>query len=260
MNRLLRWQHRLPTLTALAPVFLLWEVVGRLEISAAVPRLGEIWDVVGIVVSQPGFREALVGSLRSFGIGFGLALLIGIGVGAAMAMFKPVEEALNLYVNMFMGAPMAAFVPLLVAIFGVGSGAIVATVFIFSVFIVLVNTYAGVRSASEVLLEMARSFGAPPTKRFLKIVLPSAMPLLLTGVRLGFSRSVSGLILGEMLIVVVGFGGLIMQTGSSFRVDQLWVLIFIALSFALLGSRFLEYVQRRVVGWASTQGRKGAYE
>jgi NitT/TauT family transport system permease protein len=174
-----------------------------------------------------------------------------------MASFKPVEEALTLYVSMFMGAPMAAFVPLLVAIFGVGSGAIVATVFIFSVFIILVNTQAGVRSAPKTLLEMSRSFGAPPTARLLRIVLPSAMPLLLTGVRVGFSRAVSGLILGEMLVVVVGFGGLIMQTGSSFRVDQLWVLIFIVLSFALLGSQLLEYVQRRVTAWASSQDGSG---
>lgn len=250
---LLKVQRRLPTLSALVPVLIIWELVARADISFAFPPLGDIWSSMGDVFDDPAFTSSLGASLRELGLGLGLALGIGIPVGAAMGLWRPVEDALDIYVNALMGAPTAAFVPILVAIFGVSSGAIVATVFIFSVFIVIVNTYAGVKSVDPRLLEMASSFQASRWRTIVRIVLPNSTPMLLTGIRLAFGRAVAGMVLGEMLVVVVGLGGLIMQAGGSFQISRLWALIFVVVLFAVIVTRIIEYVERRTTAWASSQ-------
>lgn len=252
---LVRWQRRVPTLTALVPLLVVWELVARWGISFAFPPLGDIWDSFLLVKDDPAFRSSIASSLRELGMGLGLSLVVGMTVGVAMGLWRSVEDALDIYVNALMGAPTAAFVPILVAVFGVGSGAIVATVFIFSVFIVIVNTFAGVRNVDPRLLEMASSFQAGRIRTITRIVLPNATPMMLTGVRLAFGRAVAGMILGEMLVVVVGFGGLIMQAGSSFQISRLWALIFVVLAFAVTVTRLIEYVERRTTGWATTQSR-----
>ena len=253
----MRWlrtaQNRAPMLIALVPVAIVWEIAGHAGVSFAIPPLEDIWTGFTQVRRDPAFNDSVVASLRELAIGFALTLLVGVPLGVAMGMSKVVEEAFDFYVNMFMGAPTAAFVPILVAIFGVGTGAIVATVFVFSVFIVIVNTYAGVRSVDPRLVEMSRSFGASRVTTLRRVVLPASMPMLLAGIRLGFGRAVAGMILGEMLVVVVGFGGLIMQKGSGFQVEQLWALIFVVLIFSVGVTRILEVIQERTTHWASSR-------
>lgn len=250
MRAVLRLQQRAPVLVALVLLLVVWEIVGRSGISTAVPPLAGVLDGFQAVAREPTLVDSIAASLRELVIGFAIALAIGLPVGAAMGLFKPVEEALDVYVNMFMGAPMAAFVPLLVAIFGVGPASIIATIVVFSIFMIIVSTYAGVKNADPVLLQMARSYGASRAQTVRKVVLPGAMPMILTGVRLGFGRAVAGMVLGEMLVVVVGFGGLIMTKGSSFQVEQLWALIIMIVGFAVIVSWGLEMFQRRRTSWA----------
>jgi NitT/TauT family transport system permease protein len=247
-------QDRAPLLVALVPLAIVWTIVGHLEVSFAIPPLEDIWEGFNEVRREPGFTDSLAASLRELGLGLALTLGVGIPLGVAMGMSKIVEEAFDFWVNMMMGAPTAAFVPILVAVFGVGTGAIIATVFVFSVFILIVNTHAGVRSVDARLVEMSRSFGASRALLIRRVVLPGAMPMLLAGLRLAFGRAVAGMVLGEMLVVVVGFGGLIMQKGSGFQVEQLWALIFVVLIFSMTVSRALEAVQDRTTRWSSTRG------
>lgn len=253
----MRWlraaQQRMPMLVAIVPLAVAWEIAGHADVSFAIPPLEDIWDGFTKVSQEPAFGDSVVASLRELTIGVVLTMLVGIPVGVAMGMSKIVEEAFDFYVNMLMGAPTAAFVPILVAVFGVGSGAIIATIFVFSVFIVIVNTYAGVRGVDPRLVEMSRSFGASRLTLMRRVILPGSMPMLLAGIRLGFGRAVAGMILGEMLVVVVGFGGLIMQKGSGFQVEQLWALIFTVLVFSVAVTRVLERVQERTTRWASSR-------
>lgn len=252
LNIALQIFGRAPTILAVLPLVIIWEIAGRLGVSDALPPITQIWNALRTVVEEPQFVRFAQNSITSLAIGFGLALGVGVVVGVAMGLSRYVEESLDLYVNMFMGAPMAAFVPLLVAIFGVGGGSIIATVFLFSLFVIIVNTYVGVRTTDPRFIEMAWSFGATRFAMIRKIVFPSALPLVMTGIRVGFGRAVAGLVLGEMLVVVVGIGGMIMQRGSAFQVAQLWALIFIVVTFSVTATRLLERLQDKLTGWAST--------
>ena len=133
-------------------------------------------------------------SLTTLAAGFFLAVAIGIIIGLLMGRFRAVEHFLDLYVNVLMSAPTTAFVPVLIMWFGLGVESRIAVVFLFAVFVIIINTMTGVKQVDSVLVEMARSFGAKEKEIFFKIILPAAMPAIMAGVRLGMGRAVKGMV------------------------------------------------------------------
>lgn len=245
-----RLSVRYSVLVALVPLLVLWDLVGRADVTIAIPPLQEIWEGLRAAASRPDFFGIVLQSLQSLGIGYGLALVIGTLLGAGMGLVRALEDMLGIYVNMMMGAPIAAFIPLIIAIFGLGQAATILTVFIFSVFFITVNAMTGVRSAPTSLREMAHSFNASRGTILRKVILPNALPLWLSGVRTGLSRGFAGLILGEILIVVVGLGGLIMNAASAFRMGELWAIIAVVTLLSVVSDRILAKTQRRVSSWS----------
>ena len=120
-------------------------------------------------------------SLTTLAIGFCLAVLFGVVVGLLMGRFRAVEHFLDLYVNALMSAPTTAFVPVLILWFGLGVESRIAVVFLFAVFVIIINTMTGVKQVDTVLVEMARSFGAREREVFFKIILPAALPAIMAG-------------------------------------------------------------------------------
>ena len=100
----------------------------------------------------------LVMSLGTLAAGFFLAVILGIIVGLLMGRFREVEHFLDLYINASMSAPMTAFVPVLILWFGLGVESRIAVVFLFAVFVIVINTMTGVKQVDRTFLEMARSF------------------------------------------------------------------------------------------------------
>ena len=94
---------------------------------------------------------------------------------------------------------------------------------------------------------MARSFGATPQQMLWQVRIPNAFPYLLAGVRLGMARGVKGLINGEVLVTVVGLGGLVHQYGTAFTMDRLYAVIFFIVALALVLVRCVEWLSRRLV-------------
>src|SRR4029434_4120866 len=128
-----------------------------------------------------------------------LAVILGIIVGLLMGRFREVEHFLDLYINASMSAPMTAFVPVLILWFALGVESRIAVVFLFAVFVIVINTMTGVKQVDRTFLEMARSFGAKETEVFYKIILPAAMPAIMAGVRLGLGRAGQGMVAEEMV-------------------------------------------------------------
>jgi NitT/TauT family transport system permease protein len=128
-----------------------------------------------------------------------------------------------------------------IALFGVGYGTRLATVVVFSVFPVILNTYEGLRVVDPTLVDMGRSFGARGAELYRHIRLPAALPLIRAGFHLCVLRGVRGLVNGEVLISVVGIGGVLQTYGAAFAMPQLWAVIItiVAFAFALLGIEHL---------------------
>jgi NitT/TauT family transport system permease protein len=227
----------------------LWEVAGRAMDSSLIPPLSRIAAAWWKLLSNGKLIASLSTSLTTLVIGFFLAVFVGVVLGLLMGRFRAVEHFLDLYVNTLMSAPTTAFVPVLILWFGLGVESRIAVVFLFAVFVIIINTMTGVKQVDTVLVEMARSFGAQQREIFFKIMLPAALPAIMAGLRLGIGRAVKGMVTAEMLLTLTGMGAMIMQYGSAFATDSLFAVILTVLLVALLTMKGVQWLDRRLTGW-----------
>ena len=238
---LTRW----PTLTAVIIGALLWEGLGRLNLTEFLPPLSTVIGSLGPMMDTGELQQNLSLSLTALVEGLGAAIVLGIFVGAAMGVSWRVKAILDPYVNAFLAAPSAAFVPLMVVFFGLGRGPVAATIFIFSCFVIIVNTETGVRQVSQAILDMAHSFCAGRWLVFKRILVPGALPIIMSGLRQGAGRSIKGLVVGEALISLSGMGGALQIYGGSFQVAPVYALILILVGISLLMTSGLRYLEKR---------------
>jgi ABC-type nitrate/sulfonate/bicarbonate transport system permease component len=227
----------------------LWEAVGRAMDSTLIPPLTQIGAAWWKLLSSGKLLANLGMSLTTLAIGFCLAAFVGVVLGVLMGRFRAIEHFFDLYVNALMSAPTTAFVPVLILWFGLGMESRIAVVFLFAIFVIIINTMTGVKQVDTVLLEMARSFGAREREIFFKIMLPAALPAIMAGLRLGMGRAVKGMVTAEMLLTLTGIGAMIMQYGSSFATDSLFAVILTILLVALLAMKAVQWIDRRLTGW-----------
>jgi ABC-type nitrate/sulfonate/bicarbonate transport system permease component len=232
----------------------LWETVGRAMDSTLIPPLTQIGAAWWKLLSSGKLLANLGMSLTTLAIGFCLAAFVGVVLGVLMGRFRAIEHFFDLYVNALMSAPTTAFVPVLILWFGLGMESRIAVVFLFAIFVIIINTMTGVKQVDTVLLEMARSFGAREREIFFKIMLPAALPAIMAGLRLGMGRAVKGMVTAEMLLTLTGIGAMIMQYGSSFATDSLFAVILTILLVALLAMKAVQWIDRRLTGWKAEIG------
>jgi NitT/TauT family transport system permease protein len=157
------------------------------------------------------------------------------------------------WVNTLTSAPLTAIVPVIMALFGFGETTIVLTVVLFAIWIVILDARAGARSISPSLVEMAAAFGATRWQAFSKVYLWAALPEILTGIRLGLIRAVKGVIIGQLLVSVVGFGHMFEIYASNFLMEHMWALLVVLFALAFLIDACLAYVERKVEYFASSR-------
>jgi NitT/TauT family transport system permease protein len=228
----------IPVAIALA---LAWEVVGRVGHFLSLPSLSATLRALVRMFMDGTMPAVLAGSALTLAVGVAISVSCGVLIGAAMAASRLVDGVLRPFINAMMSAPIIALVPVFIALFGVGYGTRLATVVVFSIFPVILNTFEGLRGVDPTLVDMGRSFSARRGQLYWHVRLPAALPLLRAGFHLCMLRGVRGLVNGEVLISVVGIGGLLQTYGAAFAMPQLWAVIItiVAFAFALLGLEHL---------------------
>jgi NitT/TauT family transport system permease protein len=226
-----------------------WELLGRLEISMFIPPLSRVVAVWWQLLGDGTLPRAASSSLLSLVNGFVPAAVLGVVVGLAMGRFALVRHVLEGWVNALMSAPLSALVPILIALFGIRDTVVAATVFMFSFFVIVVNTETGVRGTERSLVDMARAFGAGEAALFGRIYLPAALPAVTLGLRLGVVQAVKGMVVGEMLISLVGLGERLIYYGNTFLIVELYAVILSVLVLALLTAQAAQAVDRTLVRW-----------
>jgi NitT/TauT family transport system permease protein len=244
---------RIPILFSLVIWFVIWEVVGRAKLSTIVPPFSGVITAGITIIPTAKFSAAVAISLRSFALGMALALLLGIPIGLLMARVASVGKILGLWVNIFISAPISALVPVLMALIGIGESTVVVTVFLFAVFVIILDTRVGVQQADRSLVEMARSFGATRRQLYTKILFLSALPEILAGIRLGVIRGVKGVVIGQLLVAIIGVGELFELYSQHFLMEEFWALVIIVFSFAFAISEAVAFFERRVEYYASAR-------
>jgi NitT/TauT family transport system permease protein len=243
--------YRLPGMSSLLIWGLLWEIVGQLGLTFFIPPLSEVLATLFVVIQTAAFQKALYETAYAFGAGVFFAVVIGIPTGILMGKSRLLDELLLPWVNIFLSAPLTALVPVLMVLFGFGMKSIIITTTLFAIWIIILNARAGVMQINRSLIEMARSFGATPMDAFVKIYFWAALPEILGGVRIGIIRAVKGVIIGQLLISIVGFGALFELYSSNFLMAHFWAVLIVLFAMAFTISEVFAYLERRVAYYAA---------
>jgi NitT/TauT family transport system permease protein len=191
-------------------------------------------------------------TVQSYLGGLALAIAVGIPLGFLMGLVPAADKMLNMWVNTFLSAPLSALVPVFMILFGLGTPTVIVTVFMFAVWIIVLDTRAGVLSISPSLMEMSRSFGASRAERF-KMVLLAALPEILAGIRLGMVRGVKGVVIGQLLVSIIGVGALFQLYQQNFLMAHFWALVLILFTIALTLAELVAKLEKRVEYYAGVR-------
>ncbi len=242
--------YRIPMMASLLIWAVVWEFIGRFELVLLFPPLTDVL-VAGVeVVNHSQFYNAVWISVSCFLQGFGLAVAVGIPMGVLMGMVPAADRLLSMWVSTFIATPLTPLVPVFMILFGLGEATVVVTVFMFAVWIIVLDTRAGVHDVPPSLLEMARSFGASRLQTLRHIVMLSALPEILAGLRLGVIRGVKGAVIGQLLVSVIGIGALFKFYSQNFLMEQFWALVLMLFVAALGTAAIVEAFERRVAYYA----------
>jgi NitT/TauT family transport system permease protein len=197
---------------------------------------GEIWRDIG----WSGV-EYIVGLL--------LAIAIGIPLGLASGWYRRLSYAVEPFLSAFNATPQVAFLPLIIVWVGIGFAAKVLIIFLLAVIPIAINTQAAVRTTDPRLVKVASSFGAGDWLLFRTIILPSAIPFLLAGLRIAIGRGMIGIVVGEIYGSSTGVGAMINQAGQRFQTDRVFVgvLTIVAAGIALVA--LVQRIERQVEVW-----------
>lgn len=204
----------------------------------------------GLRMAQDGqLWRAVAASLRVYLLGLSAAAVVGIALGALMGGSRLIGRTLDPFVNALAATPRVAFVPLVIVVMGLGVQAKVFIVFLGAVMPIILNTAAGVRAADRDLIEMARSFGRSRAQIFREVILPGAVPFLLTGMRIGATIGLINTVVAELYTAVTGLGGLLAVYGASFRMAEYFVVVLTLAAIGVVISEGLRLLERRLTRW-----------
>src|SRR3546814_5905712 len=181
------------------------------------------------------------------------AIAVGVPLGILMGRVKAADSLLGMWVNVFVSAPLSALVPVLMILFGMGARTVIVTVFLFAVWIIALDARAGVKGVAPSIVEMARSNGAGRVALYGKIILWAALPEILAGIRVGFIRGVTGVVIGQLLVSIIGYGELFELYSRNFLPEEFWALTRFLFAFAVLMSEAFGVVAKPITTYAEVR-------
>ncbi len=226
-----------------------WTLASQFIPRNLIPTPLATFEAAQRMFSEGRLWVAIGDSLTVYGLGFGLAAAVAIPVGVAMGGIRPLGKTLDIYVNALAATPRVAFVPLIIVLLGLGVQAKVFIVFLGAAMPILLNTYAGVLASNDELVEMARSVGASRWRIFTRITIPSAVPFIVVGLRVGATIGLINTVVAELYTAVRGLGGLLAVYGNTFRMAEYFVIVLILASIGVLVTELLRYLQKRLERW-----------
>ncbi|GAB4068545.1 ABC transporter permease [Ancylobacter sonchi] len=206
--------------------------------------------VAGIDIARDGsLARHLLSSGYTFFVGFGLAIVAGVPIGVFIGWYGWANRAFSPLVSAFYTTPRIAMMPLFIIWFGLGLGSKVALVFLSAVFPLIVNMQVAMQNIDRDLKRVGDAYGASQWQLFRTIALPASVPFLLTGLRLAMGRGLLGVVAAEVFGGSEGIGYLIEYAGATFRIDVVFVGVFLIALFGIAMDRGLYALSRRLDSW-----------
>jgi NitT/TauT family transport system permease protein len=244
-------QNYLAAILSVTGGLLLWEFISRVLVANALFLAAPsqiLYAIYALSASGELGRHMAISGLE-FIIGYVIASVIGIGLGFAMASSPRAKQALQPWISGLYATPTIALAPLFILWLGIGIWSKVLVVIFLVLFPVTINTEAGLRTTSERLIEMLRSFGASPRQIFFKVSLPSAVPFILAGLKLGIGRGLIAVVVAELFGSRAGLGRLISQSADAFNMPELFAGVIVLAVAGIAMTAGFTWVEKRLVPW-----------
>lgn len=228
-------------LLSAAIVFGAWEIAGRVPISYAFPTFVESITALARMIFDGTMFVAYAETLKPLILGVAISAVFGIGLGLWIGLSARFEWLFGPIFIVMQTAPLAALIPILVMVYGIGLTSKVFVVCIMAMPVIVLNTASAVRNTPASIKDMAKSFLASDRDVLIKIIIPAASPIIFSGLRLGVSAGFIGAILAELKITPTGVGDIISYSRSIADYPSMYAAI---LSIILLAVIFLNLLEK----------------
>ena len=250
-----KWGHRLSTVLVLVGALVVWAALSSAQVfpSVALPTPATVWHSF-TMVSTKGYLNKTMGqdviySVVRVAVGFVGAVVLGVPIGLLMAQSKLVHRIIDPFLQLGRPVPPLAYIPLFVVWFGLGELPKILLILVGTIPIIIISTIGGVRNIPAQRFEVARCLGAKKHQLFFRVTLPSTLPEVFTGMKVGIGIAWSTLVAAELIAASVGLGWLVEQAASELQTGIViaGIIVIGILGYLMeLGIRLLE---RFVVPW-----------
>ena len=230
--------------------FAIWEIVGRSGVIISIVPPSEVLPVLWEQMGEGELLWATARTLKLAGIGFVIGGTFGVAVGMLMGLAPTFARVLDPLVSAAYSAPTAMFIPVLSIYAGTELKAKVVLVVSFNIFVVILNTAAGMRQVNPAFVELGRAFGLKGLGLFRKVLLPAASPNILTGLRLAVGRSVQGAVLADLFLRAQDLGLYVRQAQGKFDMAELLAAVLLLTFVAVAAMGIARFIEFRMLRWA----------
>ncbi|PJJ63610.1 ABC transporter permease [Compostimonas suwonensis] len=196
-------------LCVLVVLLVAWQLLGDDTAKFRLPTVTRTLSSLWTLTVDGSLPIALLVSNLAMIIGYAAAVIVGVSLGVAMGTLRTFGHVSRPYLLIIMVIPLIAILPVIQAVLGLGLVTRAVVVFLFAVVYIALNTETGLLGVPRPLVEMARSYGSSPWRTFREVMIPSARPDIIAGLRLGLGRAVVGMVIAELFLVSPGIGSLL---------------------------------------------------
>lgn len=228
-----------------------WQIYGSHSLSVIFAPLTTVLGDMVSMFRHDDLLSPLWISVKTFVIGLTFGTLIGIVLGMLMGVFRAFDAAVGVYVFALYATPMVTVVPLLTLWLGFGTSAQLLITILFVVFPVSITVYNGVRHVDKGLLEVGESFCASRTQVWRHIVLPSAVPFIVTGVSQGVAMGLVGMFIAEISTALSGLGAVLTAQANAYHTSKVLAIILVIMALGVFFRSLVGILQRKLTPWFS---------
>lgn len=235
----------------LAAALALWEGVARLGWvqEFVMSRPSRVFAWLGEALTSGLFWVNVGVTLRETVLGLLIGCVLGVAAGFAFAHWRKAFRVMEPFIMALYSLPRVALAPLFLVWFGIGEGSKVALAASLVFFVMLLNTYTGVREIDQNLVNAARTMGAKSSFIARRILLPSSMTFIFAGLRVSIGLALIGTIVGEMIAGQYGLGQMIARAANMFDTAQVFGIIIVLAVLAVLMNEAMKLLESRVMKW-----------
>lgn len=237
------------TVGTLVALLVAWEIAARRADPILVATPTDVARTFVDMVADGTLIEAMAETGQPLLLGYLIAIAVGVPLGLLIGRFRAFDAALGWFVVVGYSMPIIALTPVFLLWFGLGSTVKVVMVATMTVFAIAINTKGGVQNVPRSLVEVGIAFGASRWRVLARVIFPSVIPSIMTGLRIGVGKAVIGVVVAEFFTAVGGLGGVIVNARSTFQPARMFAAVVVLSVCAVALTWLIGVLERRIAPW-----------